>query len=157
MMENIGNILKENRKEQGKTLEEINEQTRITFEHLKLLEKNDFTFLPETYVKSFIKNYALTLGLDADDLVVRYTQNQEEKRRLKEELESRVEIETGPSSSTQKAIEWALGVGVFILLISLIIVYFQFKAQIDAQPAEPLQNSLKRESAGMISNMMKII
>jgi cytoskeletal protein RodZ len=157
MMENIGSILKENRKEQGKTLEEINEQTRITFEHLKLLEKNDFTFLPETYVKSFIKNYALTLGLDADDLVVRYTQNQEEKKRLKEELESRVEIETGPSSSTQKAIEWALGVGVFILLISLIIVYFQFKAQIDAQPAEPLQNSLKRESAGMISNMMKII
>ena len=157
MMENIGNILKENRKEQGKTLEEINEQTRITVEHLKLLEKNDFTFLPETYVKSFIKNYALTLGLDADDLVVRYTQNQEEKKRLKEELESRVEIETGPSSSTQKAIEWALGVGVFILLISLIIVYFQFKAQIDAQPAEPLQNSLKRESAGMISNMMKII
>ncbi len=157
MMENIGSILKENRKEQGKTLEEINEQTRITFEHLKLLEKNDFTFLPETYVKSFIKNYALTLGLDADDLVVRYTQNQEEKKRLKEELESKVEIETGPSSSTQKAIEWALGVGVFILLISLIIVYFQFKAQIDAQPAEPLQNSLKRESAGMISNMMKII
>ena len=156
-MENIGSILKENRKEQGKTLEEINEQTRITFEHLKLLEKNDFTFLPETYVKSFIKNYALTLGLDADDLVVRYTQNQEEKKRLKEELESRVEIETGPSSSTQKAIEWALGVGVFILLISLIIVYFQFKAQIDAQPADPLQNSLKRESAGMISNMMKII
>ena len=157
MMENIGSILKENRKEQGKTLEEINEQTRITFEHLKLLEKNDFTFLPETYVKSFIKNYALTLGLDADDLVVRYTQNQEEKRRLKEELESKVELETGPSSSTQKAIEWALGVGVFILLISLIIVYFQFKAQIDAQPADPLQNSLKRESAGMISNMMKII
>ncbi len=156
-MENIGSILKENRKEQGKTLEEINEQTRITFEHLKLLEKNDFTFLPETYVKSFIKNYALTLGLDADDLVVRYTQNQEEKKRRKEELESKVEIETGPSSSTQKAIEWALGVGVFILLISLIIVYVQFKSQIHAQPAEPLQNFLKRESAGMISNMMKII
>ncbi len=158
-MENIGGILKKNRKDQGKTLEEINEQTRITFEHLKLLEKNDFTFLPETYVKSFIKNYALTLDLDADDLVVRYTQNQEEKKRLKEELESKVEIETGPrpSSSTQKVIEWALGVGVFILLISLIIVYFQFKSQIHAQPAEPLQNFLKRESAGMISNMMKII
>ena len=159
MMENIGSILKENRKEQGKTLQEINEQTRITLEHLRLLEKNDYTFLPETYVKSFIKNYALTLGLDADDLVVRYTQNQEEKKRLKEELESKVEIETGPrpSSSTQKAIEWALGVGVFILLISLIIVYVQFKSQIHAQPAEPLQNFLKRESAGMISNMMKII
>ena len=158
-MENIGNILKKSRKAQGKTLEEINEQTKISLEHLKLLEKNDFTFLPEMYVKSFIKNYALTLGLDADDLIVRYTQNQEEKKRRKEELESKVEIETGlrPSSSTQKVIEWSLGVGVFILLISLIIVYFQFKAQIDAQPAEPLQNSLKRESAGMISNMMKII
>ena len=158
-MENIGGILKKNRKDQGKTLEEVNGQTKISLEHLKLLEKNDYTFLPETYVKSFIKNYALTLGLDADDLVVRYTQNQEEKKRRKEELESKLEIETGPrpSSSTQKAIEWALGVGVFILLISLIIVYFQFKSQIHAQPAEPLQNFLKRESAGMISNLMKII
>ena len=66
-MENIGSKLRKNRKEQGKTLEEINEQTKISLEHLNLLEKNDYLFLPETYVKSFIKNYAITLGLNGDE------------------------------------------------------------------------------------------
>ena len=144
-MDNIGGILKKNRKDQGKTLEEVNGQTKISLEHLKLLEKNDYTFLPETYVKSFIKNYALALGLDGDDLVDRYAQNQEEKKKHKEEHEKEVEIET--RTSKQKVIEWALGVGSLVLLISLILVYFQYKSQIHAQPAEPLQNFIKRENA----------
>ena len=143
----IGSIIKKNRKAQGKTLEEINEQTKISLEHLELLEKNDYTFLPEMYVKSFIKNYALALGLDGDDLVVRYTQNQEKKRKHKEEYEKKVEVEARPSSSKQKVIEWALGAGSLVLLISLILVYFQYKSQRDAQPVEPLQNFIKRENA----------
>jgi len=146
-MENVGSKLKENRKEQGKTLEEINGQTKISLEHLKLLEKNDYTFLPETYVKSFIKSYAIALGLDGDELVERYVQNQEEKKKHKEEHEEEIEIETRPSSSKQKAIEWALGIGTIVLLVSLILVYFQFKSQIHAQPVEPLQNFLKKENA----------
>jgi len=146
-MENIGSILKKKRKDQGKTLEEVNKQTKISLEHLKLLEKNDYTFLPETYVKSFIKNYALALGLDGDDLVDHYAQNQEEKKKHKEEHEQEVEIEAGSSSSKQKAIEWALGVGSLVLLISLILVYFQFKSQIHGQPVEPLQDFIKRENA----------
>jgi len=146
-MENIGSILKKNRKDQGKTLEEVNERTKISLEHLKLLEKNDYTFLPETYVKSFIKNYALALGLDGDELVDSYAQNQEEKKQHKEEHKKEVEIETRPSSSKQKAIQWALGVGSLVLLISLILVYFQFKSQIHAPPVEPLRNFMKRENA----------
>ena len=146
-MENIGSLLKKNRKVQGKTLEEINEQTKISLEHLKLLEKNDYTFLPETYVKSFIKNYAIALGLDGDELVDVYAQKQEEKKRHNIEYEEEVEIETRRSSFKQKAIEWALGIGTIVLLLSLILVYFQYKSQIHAQPAEPLQNFLKRENA----------
>lgn len=146
-MENIGNILKKSRKAQGKTLEEINEQTKISLEHLNLLEKNDYSFLPETYVKSFIKNYAITLGLDGDELVDSYAQKQEEKKRHSLEYEEEVKIETRMSSSKQKAIEWALGLGTVVLLISLVLVYFQFKSQTNAPPAEPLQNFLKNENA----------
>lgn len=145
-MGNIGNILKKSRKAQGKTLEEINEQTKISLEHLNLLEKNDYSFLPETYVKSFIKSYAITLGLDGDELVDFYAQKQEEKKRHSLEYEE-VKIETRVSSSKQKAIEWALGLGTVVLLISLILVYFQFKSQTNAPPAEPLQNFLKKENA----------
>ncbi len=145
-MEEIGSILKKNRKEQNKTLEEINEQTKVSLEHLKLLEKNDYTFLPETYVKSFIKNYALALGLESDDLVRHYAQTQE-KKKSKEEHEEEIEIEPGVSPSKQKAIEWALGIGTLVLLISLILAYVQFKSQIHAHPAQPLQNFLRKETA----------
>lgn len=146
-MENIGNILKKSRKEQGKTLEEIYEQTKISLEHLNLLEKNDYSFLPETYVKSFIKNYAIALGLDGDELVDSYAHKLEEKKRHNTENEEEGEIETRASSSKQKTIEWALGLGTVVLLISLILVYFQFKSQTHAQPAEPLQDFLKKENA----------
>lgn len=143
-MERIGSILKRNRKEQNKTLEEINEQTKISLEHLKLLEKNDYTFLPETYVKSFVKNYALALSLDGDDFVDKYTESQEKKRKQVKEDEQ--EVEPRPSSK-QKTIEWFLGIGSLVLLISLVLLYFQFKSQISAQPAEPLHNFLKKENA----------
>jgi len=143
----IGNILKKSRKEQGKTLEEINEQTKISLEHLNLLEKNDYSFLPETYVKSFIKNYAIALGLDGDEFVDLYAQKQEEKRKHNIEYEEEVEIDSRRSSFRQKVIEWALGVGTIVLLISLILVYFQYKSQIHARPAEPLQNFLNKEYA----------
>ncbi len=147
-MENIGSIIKKNRKAQGKTLEEINEQTKISLEHLELLEKNDYTFLPEMYVKSFIKNYALALGLDGDDLVNRYAQNQEKKKKHKEEEdEKEAETKTKSASSKQKVIELALAVGSFVLLISLILIYFQYKSQIHSQPVEPLQNVIESENA----------
>ena len=144
-MENIGSIIKKNRKAQGKTLEEINEQTKISLEHLELLEKNDYTFLPEMYVKSFIKNYALALGLDGDDLVDRYAKNQEKKH--KEEDEKEAETKTKSASSKQKVIEWALAAGSFVLLISLILIYFQYRSQIHTQPVEPLQNVIESENA----------
>lgn len=145
-MEDIGHILKKARKEQGKSLEEINKQTKISLEHLNLLENNDYSFLPETYVKSFVRNYAIALGLDDRELVERYVLHQEKKRKHQEEQDE-VEIENQSSSSKLKVIEWALGLGSLILLISLILIYFQFKSQIHANPAEPRQNFLKEDNA----------
>lgn len=141
MMENIGKKLKERRTELGKTLEEINQQTKITLEHLKLLEKNDFTFLPPTYVKSFIRNYAKALDLEDHELINEFDQAQEQERRYEKELEEKAEIEAEQSQFKQKVIEWALGAGSLILLISLILVYIEYKSQLHAQPVD---NFLKK-------------
>lgn len=79
-MENLGEKLKQKRISLNKSHEQIHEQTRITVEHLEYLESNDFTFLPETYVKSYLKSYATALGLDADEILNEYAEIQTEKK-----------------------------------------------------------------------------
>lgn len=135
-MLNIGKELKNRRKELDKTLEEINEQTKITIEHLKFLERNDFAFLPATYVKSFIGNYAKALDLDGETLVQEFDRSQEEEKRGEEEKEEEIQIAAQQSPVKQRALEWVLGVGSFALLVSLILVYMEFKSQIHAQPLD---------------------
>lgn len=65
-MKTVGEILKNQRQKQQLTLEEIARKTRIQEKYLDALEKNDFKHLPtHTFVKGFIQNYALAIGLDA--------------------------------------------------------------------------------------------
>lgn len=68
-MVDIGKTLSDRRKELGKTVEEIHELTRVSIEHIKHLENNSFDFLPTTYVKSFLKTYADSVGLDSGEIV----------------------------------------------------------------------------------------
>jgi len=68
-MPDIGKILKEKREKIGKSLDDIHRETRISIAHIQALEGNEFNFLPETYVKSFLKNYADTLGIDSKELL----------------------------------------------------------------------------------------
>ncbi len=63
-MLNIGKELKELRLLKGLSLKEISEITKINQKYLEYLEENNFTFLPEVYVKAFLKNYVRALEGD---------------------------------------------------------------------------------------------
>lgn len=63
-MIDIGKELKELRLVKGLSLKEISEITRINLKYLEYLEENNFTFLPEVYVKAFLKNYVRALDQD---------------------------------------------------------------------------------------------
>src|SRR5690606_34197172 len=66
----IGRRLEQARKAQNMTLSEAAQKTQIRGETLKALEQNRFEELPElVYVRGFIRIYAQTLGLDAQDLL----------------------------------------------------------------------------------------
>lgn len=145
-MENIGKKLKNARRGQSKSLEEIHDETRVSIEHLRFLEENDFTFLPETYVKSFLKTYAESLGLDANEILNAYKENQKEQVKTNDEpIQEECEIESVAFRPKEQFIEWALGVGTFILLVSLIFVYIQYKSQIFAEPVDDLNQNLTEE------------
>jgi transcriptional regulator with XRE-family HTH domain len=69
----IGKALKDAREAKGISLEAAEENTKIRRKYLEALEQENFEILPgKVYVKGFIKNYAIFLGLNAEQLVSAY-------------------------------------------------------------------------------------
>jgi cytoskeleton protein RodZ len=70
-MKEIGQLLKQTREAQGKTLEEISALTKIQLPTLVALEDGDFGRLSnKAFTKGFLRNYAKVLGLDADAIIL---------------------------------------------------------------------------------------
>jgi cytoskeleton protein RodZ len=72
-MGDVGQLLQEARQQKGVSLEQVEEATRIRQKFLKALEEEEYTALPaEAYVKGFLRNYALYLGLDPEEVLALY-------------------------------------------------------------------------------------
>lgn len=68
-----GKDLKKLREEAGITLPEIAERTRISIAHLLHLEEDRLGSLPpETYLRSYLNQYAVALGFDGKQFTERY-------------------------------------------------------------------------------------
>jgi cytoskeletal protein RodZ len=67
MLKTFAEGLKRSREEAGITLERVSAKTRIDIKFLEAIECGDIDFLPELYVKAFIKQYAKVLGLDEEE------------------------------------------------------------------------------------------
>ena len=73
--EEIGYRLKSARDAGGFTLAQINERTKIPFNHLESIEQGHFDDLPEpVYVAGFIKRYADCVGLNGQQMADEYRQ-----------------------------------------------------------------------------------
>jgi cytoskeleton protein RodZ len=63
----IGRLLEHKRKEQGLSLEEVEQATKIRKHYLMGLEHDDYAVLPDAvYARGFLKTYANYLGLDGE-------------------------------------------------------------------------------------------
>lgn len=72
-MKEIGQLLKQTRETQGKTLEDVSAQTRIQLNTLQAIENGEFGRLTnKAFIKGFLRQYAKVLGLDADDLLAMF-------------------------------------------------------------------------------------
>lgn len=71
--ESFGEYLRREREMRGILLEEIAEATRIGKNTLEALENDEYEKLPpRVYVRGFLKTYASYLGLDVNDVLLRY-------------------------------------------------------------------------------------
>ncbi|MEC0135977.1 helix-turn-helix domain-containing protein [Paenibacillus macerans] len=75
-MSELGQKLKEARLAKGLSLDDIQEMTKIRKRYLEAIESGDYKVLPGSfYVRAFIKTYAETVGVDADELLAEHRQN----------------------------------------------------------------------------------
>ncbi|MCF7804984.1 MAG: DUF4115 domain-containing protein [Candidatus Marinimicrobia bacterium] len=70
-MENFFQEFKEHRQNQSITLEEISARTKINVRFLRAIEEGDFDVLPETYMRLFLRAYAVEIGIDPDEAIER--------------------------------------------------------------------------------------
>ena len=74
----VGETLQAARERKGVDLYRAERDTKIRARHLAALESGDYTELPgSVYTKGFLRNYALYLGLDPEELLTRWRDEQD--------------------------------------------------------------------------------
>ncbi|MFQ5901321.1 MAG: helix-turn-helix domain-containing protein, partial [Thermodesulfobacteriota bacterium] len=72
-MESLGNYLKRERELREITLSEIAKETRVRQDLLEAIEEEEFDSLPApAFVKGFLRAYSKYVGLDSNDVILRY-------------------------------------------------------------------------------------
>lgn len=72
MLNKLGEELKEARINSELTLQQLSSKTRIDLKFLDAMETGNFSFLPELYVKAFLKEYAKFVGLNEVNILKKY-------------------------------------------------------------------------------------
>jgi transcriptional regulator with XRE-family HTH domain len=80
MLHKFAEELKEIRKSKDLTLQQVAVKTKIDYKFLEAMEEGDFEFLPELYVRAFLREYIRILGADEQ----LYTKKYEAARQGKE-------------------------------------------------------------------------
>lgn len=79
MLDKFAEELREQREKSGITIQQIASKTKIDKKFLEAIDQGNFSFLPELYVKAFIKEYAMVLGLDGEETVKKFLIAREDK------------------------------------------------------------------------------
>jgi cytoskeletal protein RodZ len=72
MFDKLAEELKAARLKNDLSLKQLSARTRIDIKFLEAIEEGNFSFLPEIYVKAFIKEYASVVGLNSDIILKKY-------------------------------------------------------------------------------------
>ena len=97
MLSKFAEELRNARLKKGISLEQMAAKTRIDIKFLEAIDNGNFSFLPELYVKAFIKQYAKVVDLDEQETIDMYEEAKAgkliEKDDTKSLLEKKIEIE----------------------------------------------------------------
>jgi len=72
MLERFAEQLRKARLKKGVSLQQIAARTRIDIKFLEAVDNGNFSFLPDLYVKAFLKQYAKAVDLDEQETIKKY-------------------------------------------------------------------------------------
>jgi transcriptional regulator with XRE-family HTH domain len=72
MLERFAEQLRKARLKKGVSLQQIAARTRIDIKFLEAVDNGNFSFLPDLYVKAFLKQYAKVVDLDEQETIKKY-------------------------------------------------------------------------------------
>lgn len=148
-MDNLGPILREARTKSGKTFEEAVKETKIAKKYLVALENEDFDIFPgETYLLGFLRNYAQFLGLDPDEMVIKY-------RDYKiQEQPAPIEQLTARAKSPKRYLAFlVIFVLLFSITISVLVIGRKEKKSI-AEGKKPVETSAVKSSGEKVEKVI---
>jgi len=87
MLDKFTEELRQAREENEITLQQMAAKTRIDIKYLEAIDNGNFSFLPNIYVRAFIKQYAKTVGLDEEETIKKYEAAKQGKLPEKVEVE----------------------------------------------------------------------
>ena len=112
----LGETLRAARERKRLKLPEVAQKTRIPLERLEALEKDRYADLPDdVYLRGAIRNYAIFLGLDPDEMVAIY-------RAARPQAEKRAPLSVAPTTRTVALVPATIGVLVIVVLILVALV-----------------------------------
>ncbi len=154
-MSEIGQTLKNARVDQGLTLDDLQQTTKIQKRYLIAIEEENFDALPgDFYVRAFIREYAETVGLDADDLLASIDkelgQHEEEKTQTNETVsrmnlrEKNKDTEMG---NGQKLLNYLPTIVIVVVVVAIIGTVFGVSYNNKRQAQKSVNTDVKVSSA----------
>jgi cytoskeletal protein RodZ len=120
-METLGKYLRSEREFRNISLREVSKNTRVREHILRAIEEDQYDLLPSaTYVKGFLLAYAKYIGLDPNDVILRY------ESILKGEPEPRQEAPPEKKDFRNTKQLWIIG---GVVVVSLIASYFLYPSK----------------------------
>jgi transcriptional regulator with XRE-family HTH domain len=120
MADGLGEFLRRERELRHISLDDVAERTKISRRYLEAIEEGQYDRLPgETFVRSFIRSYAQSVGLDPADTLLMYSQS-----RMVYETPSLRTARTPRArrSWSERSLLWLLMAGVLIVGVVLMSV-----------------------------------
>ena len=129
MFESFAAELKKSRVEKQISLMDISASTRINVKFLEAIEEGNFSVLPQTYVRAFIREYADAVGYNVQDAMKQYDALREPKQIEKTDNPSPLLKSTGPTrtpASENRILGFARQNAVFIGIIVVVAIFIMY-------------------------------
>ncbi len=124
----IGVILTNARKHAALSQADVAAQINLSTDTIKALEEDTYKELPEpTYTRGYLRNYARTVGIDAEDLISLYRQQHR--------TESKIVLTPGLRSEHSRII-FGGAAAILIILVSLLVAWWMQVARTPEQNVE---------------------